>query len=107
MLAGVEVVRAKPLELEFREKVFLTSLAQGTNQVGVNIEVILDRTLAATGHKEKAIRKDSRYLVQHPIILDCYLLSRSCFNTRPIHLYLPIDQELKMNLYRKTHHPEK
>src|SRR6266487_3332445 len=59
-LAGVEVLDARALVFERRQQVFLAAFAQGLNQLAVQIEVVLDRRFARTGHEQDALHPDAR-----------------------------------------------
>src|SRR2546421_75736 len=54
-LSRVEVLHARALVLELFEQRFLPGLAQRLYELAVQIEVILDRRLARTGHEEDAL----------------------------------------------------
>ena len=62
-LPGVEVLQGRALERELLEQFLLAGLAQRLDQLGVQIEVVLDRRLAGPGDEQHAPHPDARQLL--------------------------------------------
>src|SRR4029077_18348297 len=62
-LTRVEILGRRTLELERREQLLFSALAQRLNELGVAIEMILDGRLARSGDEEHARDSDARQLL--------------------------------------------